>query len=121
MKKMFVVMLLAIISVYALSALKITPRPNPWNYQTSLAGGMTFPLASGTTEAILKIFNLSGDLVYQHSANSTELTTGIVWDGKNNHGFLVATGVYFFSMSVTYTATGGSTTEYASGKILFVR
>ncbi len=121
MKKVFVIMLIVTMSVAMVYALKIVPRPNPWNYVTSTATNMTFPLVSGATEAHLKIFTLNGDLVFKKTASSSELTTGIVWDGKNNSGFLVATGVYFYSVEITYTASTGATTETASGKLLFIR
>lgn len=121
MKKVLVIVLILVMSSAVVQALKIVPRPNPWNYVTSTATGMTFPLVSGATEAHLKIFNLNGDLVFKRTANSGELTAGIVWDGKNNSGFLVATGVYFYSVEITYTSSTGSKTETASGKLLFIR
>lgn len=121
MKKVLLVLLIMVLTTTMVNALKIVPRPNPWNYVTSTATTMTFPLVSGATEAHLKIFNLNGDLVFKKTASSGELTTGITWDGKNNSGFLVATGVYFYSIEITYTSSTGTKTEAASGKLLFIR
>jgi hypothetical protein len=65
--------------------------PNPFNPSTELAIDM--PKAS---EYVLSIYNIAGQVVRTFSGNAEAGTLRIVWDGTNNQGGKVASGVYFY-------------------------
>jgi hypothetical protein len=69
-------------------------EPNPFNPATRLA--FDVPRACGVT---LKIFNIKGQLI-RTLVNRT-MSPGhymIVWDGLDNDGVAVATGIYFYRL-----------------------
>jgi hypothetical protein len=69
--------------------------PNPFNPSTRF--DILLPENSNVD---LKIFNLQGQLV-RTLANGNEMRWGrhsIEWDGNNNHGIQVSSGVYLYSM-----------------------
>jgi len=65
--------------------------PNPFNPSTSLA--MDLPTASQYT---LSIYNIAGQVVKSFSGAAEAGTLTITWDGTNNAGSKVASGVYFY-------------------------
>jgi hypothetical protein len=70
--------------------------PNPFNPTTNISFQM--PKAGNVS---LKIFNIVGQEV--RNLESDYLTTGTyqaIWDGKDNFGKSVASGVYFYQLSV---------------------
>jgi hypothetical protein len=68
--------------------------PNPFNPSTSMAAD--FPQAS---EYTLSIYNVAGQLVKTFSGQSEAGTLTIKWDGDDNRGAKVASGVYFYRMA----------------------
>jgi hypothetical protein len=66
--------------------------PNPFNPSTSLA--IDLPKA---TDYTLSVYNIAGQLVKSYSGQAEAGTLNIVWDGSNNNGSQVASGVYFYN------------------------
>jgi hypothetical protein len=67
--------------------------PNPFNPSTSLA--IDFPNAS---EYTLTIYNIAGQVVKTFAGQAEAGTYTITWDGHDNRGSQVASGVYFYSV-----------------------
>lgn len=65
--------------------------PNPFNPSTSFA--LSLPEAS---DYALRIFNITGQLVKSYSGHLEAGVHTIVWDGRNEQGSSVASGVYFY-------------------------
>lgn len=65
--------------------------PNPFNPSTSFA--LSLPEAS---DYALRIFNITGQLVKSYSGHLEAGVHTIVWDGRNDQGSSVASGVYFY-------------------------
>ncbi len=86
--------------------------PNPVNFSTAVRNTVKFDKL--TTGASLKIFDLKGRLVKDLPAGSS-LNDGVSghveWDGKNDQGESVASGLYFFL--VTDTAGNKKTGKFA--------
>lgn len=69
--------------------ISIKVYPNPFNPK-KVSSGMTISnLAAGAT---IKIFNAAGELI--RTLNNTTVNGVATWDGKNDGGSLVASGVY---------------------------
>lgn len=69
--------------------------PNPFNPVTSIR----FIVGSGPTHTTLKIYNLCGQLV-RTLVNEEKApgTYSVTWDGKNNSGKHVASGIYLYQL-----------------------
>ncbi len=85
--------------------------PNPFG-----AGGTTisFNVERLTCNVSLKVYDLSGRLIrtladYPSNHRTIQLSNRVVWDGKDNRGSLVASGVYFYRLSATPTADRSAT------------
>lgn len=65
--------------------------PNPFNPSTSFA--LSLPEASDYN---LRIFNITGQMVKSYSGHLEAGVHTIVWDGRNEQGSSVASGVYFY-------------------------
>jgi len=65
--------------------------PNPFNPSTSFA--LSLPEASDYS---LRIFNITGQLVKSFSGHLEAGVHNITWDGRNDQGSSVASGVYFY-------------------------
>jgi hypothetical protein len=65
--------------------------PNPFNPTTSI--DMTIPVAC---QWQMTIFNVNGRVVKQMSGNAAPGTMTITWDGRNDDGQPVTSGVYFY-------------------------
>lgn len=68
--------------------------PNPFNPETNIR----FNLVS-TQKVSLKIYNIMGNLV--KTLISSQFSAGehmAVWDGRNDSGFYVSTGIYFYML-----------------------
>jgi len=74
-------------TVYALSQ----NFPNPFNPSTSFA--LSLPEASDYS---IRIFNITGQAVKSYSGHLEAGVHTIVWDGRNEQGSSVASGVYFY-------------------------
>jgi hypothetical protein len=81
--------------------------PNPFNPTTTIS--YSLPVSSAVT---LKVYNLLGQEIAtlvngQHPAGVQE----VVWDGKDNAGRVVPSGIYFYRISALPTAGGREFTQ----------
>jgi hypothetical protein len=70
--------------------------PNPFNPETYIS--LALPVASPVS---LRIYNVAGQLV-KTLVDGEEMGAGVHvvrWDGRNNNGEEVASGIYFYKMS----------------------
>ena len=79
------------------------PTPSPFTASTSIAFDLP-PTAAGalTWRTTARIYNLAGRLV--RTALAADLAPGphaVVWDGKDEHGRMQPSGVYFVSIATT--------------------
>jgi len=65
--------------------------PNPFNPTTSFT--LSLPEAS---DYAIRIFNVAGQLVKTYNGHAEAGVHTITWDGRNNQGSSVASGVYFY-------------------------
>jgi len=65
--------------------------PNPFNPSTSIE--YTMPRAGHLS---LKVFNVRGELIKTLIDGRIESSGSILWDGSNDHGAKVSSGVYFY-------------------------
>jgi hypothetical protein len=79
-----------------------TAYPNPFNPFTNLS--FTLPEAMDYS---LKIYNVAGQLVRTYDGVGSASLNVVTWDGKDNAGSEVSSGVYFYKL----TAGGFSATE----------
>jgi hypothetical protein len=68
--------------------------PNPFNASTVIS--FDLPRAEQVT---LDIVNLLGQRVFTHAAQYGQGTHNFTWDGSDNNGHTVASGVYYFRLS----------------------
>ena len=74
--------------------------PNPFNPETWIPYRLT-----NATDVQISIYDTNGalvrqlDLGYQRAGYYTDKTKAAYWDGRNQRGELVASGVYFFHLS----------------------
>jgi hypothetical protein len=85
----------------------VLPYPNPFEVGETLPARLRFTLGQ---RAEVRIYNVAGELV--RFLQQTEFDDG--WDGRNDFGTLVASGVYIFELVA-------ETGERHQGKILLVR
>ena len=75
--------------------------PNPFNPFTNLS--FTLPTASAYT---MKVYNVAGQLVRSYEGMGAAGLNVITWDGRDNVGNDVSSGLYFFKLSAgVYNAT----------------
>ena len=68
--------------------------PNPFNPQTRIR--YSLPEAGNVT---LKIFKVDGEMIKElENTNKRAGSYEIVWDGTNNNGMKVSSGVYFYQL-----------------------
>ena len=61
------------------------------------------PQLQNSTHVNLSIFNTNGQLVRTLvDQNKSAGSYKVSWDGRDSDGFIVATGVYFYSMSADH-------------------
>lgn len=65
--------------------------PNPFNPSTMIA--LNMPVESDWT---IEVYNVAGQLVRDYSGHSQAGTVEVMWDGTDNHGKSVASGIYFY-------------------------
>lgn len=70
-------------------------HPNPFNVQTTLR--LHIPPGVNETDVSLKIYNMMGQVVrtFALPEASQNRTYQLIWDGRNDAGQIVATGVYY--------------------------
>lgn len=79
-------------------------QPNPFNPVTRIS----FQLPQDCQEAELSIHNSKGQLIRSYLLNPSTLQSlnSVVWDGRDNKGHSVASGLYFYRLkSGTFTFT----------------
>ena len=69
--------------------------PNPFNPFTSFT--LSFPKPSGY---VVKIFNLAGQVVKSFSGEVPAGNKTFTWDGTDQNGVLVSSGIYFYKAEV---------------------
>ena len=81
--------------------------PNPFNPETWIPYGL-----ANDTDVQISIYDISGalvrqlDLGYQRAGHYTERSRAAYWDGRNDVGEQVASGVYFYTLTAgDFTAT----------------
>lgn len=102
---------------------KVFAVPNPYRTGTSAETTPAYhPYNDGTikffnmpVEADLKIFTISGDLVWETHHSSPDGLNGIAsWNTRNKHNEEVASGVYIFRVE-------SDTGDHVCGKIVIIR
>jgi len=68
--------------------------PNPFNPNTNLS--FTLPTAVSYS---MKIYNVAGQLVRSYEGMGNVGLNVITWDGKDNAGNDVASGIYFYKLT----------------------
>ena len=72
--------------------------PNPFNLKTTITYDLPI---SKMSKVVLKIYNILGEEVKTLvNKNQTDGYKNVVWDGKNNHGTLVSSGLYIYVLKV---------------------
>jgi hypothetical protein len=75
--------------------------PNPFNSGTSIQYTVSGPERGNQTHATLQIYNIRGQLVRTLVDEERQPGTyRIAWDGKNDAGQQVASGIYLYRLSV---------------------
>jgi hypothetical protein len=69
----------------------LTNYPNPFNPTTTI--GLSLPVASNWS---VKIYNVAGQLVKDYSGYNEAGEVNVVWNGTDNSGSSVASGIYFY-------------------------
>jgi hypothetical protein len=69
----------------------LTNYPNPFNPQTTI--NLSLPVASDWS---VKIYNVAGQLVKDFAGTSDAGNVSVVWNGTDNNGSSVASGIYFY-------------------------
>ena len=79
---------------------EISNFPNPFNPTTTIS----FELPNNVQNAKLEIFNIRGQSIKQFKINKTVILSGdkgkITWNGNNQNGNPVSSGVYFYQLNV---------------------
>jgi hypothetical protein len=71
------------------------PRPNPFNPSTEVS----FQVPEGTRNLSLDVYDLRGRLIRTLLEGlDSPATNEVIWDGRNDRGDLVASGVYLFRL-----------------------
>lgn len=122
--KFLTLFLVAFTLAGTLFAVEPAPHPNPWRFgeNNSANGGIDFNIRTDAVKAELSIYNLNGDRVRLVKVTDLALlSTGVVtWNGQNENGWLVAGGVYFYALTVTFPTGTGTDEETYKGKFVFI-
>lgn len=75
--------------------------PNPFNPETSITYNLTKP-----GNVSLQVFDITGRHIAELTQGYTQAGThSVVWDGKNQNGQAVASGLYLYRLDVDGTAS----------------
>ncbi len=84
--------------------------PNPFNPSTTIEYGFNLPLTAAAGDHRLVIYNLLGQKMRSWSfpTNRPEIQRSVQWDGRDQNGSPVPSGIYFYELTVgnTYRASG---------------
>ena len=69
----------------------LTNYPNPFNPTTTI--GLSLPVASDWS---VRIYNIAGQLVKDYSGYAEAGSVNVTWNGSDNNGSSVASGIYFY-------------------------
>ncbi len=70
--------------------------PNPFSSSTAISYRLNTP-----SDAVITVFDILGKEVKTFTLNSQTVGIhGVTWDGKNNYGERIATGIYFYRLRV---------------------
>ncbi len=82
-------------AVSSLNAVRVYPNPwRPGSGGNHDAGGVTFD--GLTADATIRIYTMTGRLVRQFDKPDTSLSAQVVWDGNDESGRAVASGVFYY-------------------------
>ncbi|MCK4339612.1 MAG: T9SS type A sorting domain-containing protein, partial [Candidatus Cloacimonetes bacterium] len=72
--------------------------PNPFSTSTTIS----FFTTKNTNGTKIKIYNIKGQLVRTHNPMTNDKCpmTNVVWDGKDENGNLLSSGIYFYKLEV---------------------
>jgi len=75
---------------------------NPFNPEASDPDDRYTRVYYNVTEegATIRIYSINGELVRTLAENKTEMEDTIVWDGKNDKGRVVGSGVYLVNLKI---------------------
>lgn len=88
--------------------------PNPWRDRTSF----TFYLSQTADDVTFKVYSVNGGLIktIRHPSGYPNFNS-VDWDGRNENGNMVASGVYFYTVSVR----GRRGKDEGKGKFVILR
>lgn len=122
--KFLTLFLMAVSLTGVLFAVEPAPYPNPWRFgeNNSANGGIDFNIRADAVKAELSIYNLNGDRVRMIKVTDLALLSSgtITWNGQNDNGWVVAGGVYFYALTVTFPTATGTDEEAYKGKFVFI-
>ncbi len=88
--------------------------PNPWSNDTRFY----YYLSQQTEDVTIHIYSVTGALIKTiHRAPGDQNANVVFWNGCDQHGVAVASGVYFY----TIVASGVHGSDKASGKMVLIR
>ena len=75
---------------------------NPFNPEASDPLDRYTEIYYNVTEqgATIRVYSINGELVRTLAENKTEMEDTIVWDGKNDKGRIVGSGVYLVNLKI---------------------
>jgi len=82
-------------NISAKNEILISNYPNPFNPTTTIS--FTLPIGS-TDESELLVYNLKGQLVKQFTVNLNGVEGSVTWNGTDDSGKPVSSGIYFYKM-----------------------
>ncbi len=76
---------------------------NPFNPEASDPLDRYTEIYYNVTEqgATIRVYSINGELVRTLAENKTEMEDTIVWDGKNDKGRIVGSGVYLVNLKIS--------------------
>jgi len=97
----------------ALSLRDVRVYPNPLPKGKTAQFEYTIAERQEASNATLEIFSINGELIYQSNQSDVMGSRYSSWDGKNQHGKFVASGIYLYVISIQ----NGAETARVMGKI----
>ena len=77
---------------------ELTNYPNPFNTSTTISFNLATKSHKNTQ---IKIYNVKGQLIKQYKIINSKLKINeVVWDGKDENGNELSSGIYFYRLSI---------------------